>query len=127
MWPLRSRRSSTFSISKLGYLASRAPKAMFSRSRKTAMVASEVVAVIGARVYSIRRPAGATPLEPIEIETDADAFGVDAVRHHFMPQPTFKEQQLSRRRRKRSPWASLARRSRLARRRGQEAGPARDA
>ncbi len=31
------------SISKLGYLASRAPRAMFSKSRKTAMVASDAL------------------------------------------------------------------------------------
>src|ERR1022692_2407470 len=46
MWPLSSNRSSTFSTSKLGKLASRAPSAMFSRSRNTAMVASLVLLLI---------------------------------------------------------------------------------
>src|SRR5450755_3981280 len=47
MWPLSSSRSSTFSMSKLGKLASRAPRAMFSRSRNTAIVVSLVLLVIG--------------------------------------------------------------------------------
>src|ERR1700682_6370297 len=113
MWPLSSRRSSTFSMSKLGNLASRAPNAMFSKSRKTAMVASDVLVVIGSKF---------TPkLEPVVIEADADAFSIDAVRHHFMPQPTFKEHQLTCRRRKCSPRAGLALRGRFARRRSHEA------
>src|SRR5471030_1039824 len=47
MWPLSSNRSRTFSMSKLGKLASRAPSAMFSRSRNTAIVVSLVLLVIG--------------------------------------------------------------------------------
>src|ERR1700681_2970109 len=124
MWPLSRRRSSTFSMSKLGYLASRAPKAMFSRSRKTAMVASEVLVVIGLRAYSIsaqRRARRARLLEPVVIEADADAFGIDAVLHHFMPQPTLEEQQSASHGRKCSPQARLARTSGLARRRRHEA------
>src|ERR1700716_732827 len=113
MWPLSSRRSSTFSISKLGYLASRAPKAMFSRSRKTAIVASDVLVVIGRKFTPIAR-SGGLDLAPMVIEADADAFGIGAVRHHFMPQPTLKEQQLSRDSRKRSPGAHGARRRSLA-------------
>ena len=70
MWPLSSSRSSTLLMSKLGYLASRAPRAMFSRSRKTAMVASDVV--IG--MVFVRRPRGPR-LEPIVVEADAHALG----------------------------------------------------
>src|SRR3979490_606915 len=115
MWPLSSRRSSTFSMSKLGYLASRAPKAMFSRSRKTAMVASDVRLVIAAQ--STPRTAGPTlELEPVVIEADAHAFGIDAVRHHFVPQPAFKEHQLSGCGGKCSPRLGLTRGRGLARR-----------
>src|SRR5216683_1880416 len=120
MWPLSSSRSSTFSMSKLGYLASRAPKAMFSRSRKTAMVASDVRVVIA--VQSTPRTAAATPeLEPVVIEAHAHAFGIDAVRHHFMAQPTFKEHQLAGCGGKRSPRPGLTRGRSLARRRRHEA------
>src|SRR3981189_3603404 len=119
MWPLSSRRSSTFSMSKLGYLASRAPKAMFSRSRKTAMVASDVGVVIGAQ--STPRTAVATlELEPVVIEADAHAFGIDAVRYHFMPQPTFKEHQFAGCGGKRSPRPGFTRGRRFARRRRHE-------
>src|SRR5260370_10913003 len=116
MGPLGSRRSSTFSMSKLGYLASRAPKAMFSRSRKTAMVASDVRVVIA--VQSTPRTAAATlELEPVVIEAHAHAFGIDAVRHHFMAQPTFKEHQLAGCGGERSPPPSLTRGRRPSRRR----------
>src|SRR6266704_3971452 len=94
MWPLSSRRSSTFSMSKLGYLASRAPKAMFSKSRKTAMVAADVRVVIAVQFTPLLGGRG-DELEPVVIEADAHAFGIDAVRHYFMPQPTFKEHQLA--------------------------------
>src|ERR1700675_5020507 len=113
MWPLSSRRSSTFSMSKLGYLASRAPKAMFSRSRKTAMVASDVRVVIAAQ-FTPRTAVAMLELEPVVVEADAHAFGIDAVRHHFMPQPTFKEHQLSGRGGKCSPRLGFARLGTLA-------------
>src|SRR5271165_1143125 len=125
MWPLSSRRSSTFSMSKLGYLASRAPKAMFSRSRKTAIVASDVRAVIVPKFTLIQaaasEPRGRGALEPVVVEAHADAFGIHAIRHHFMPQPTFKEQQLARGSRKRSPGPGFALLGRLALRRRHEA------
>src|SRR5713226_341246 len=118
MWPLSSRRSSTFSMSKLGYLASRAPDAMFSKSRKTAMVASDVRVVITGQFTLFL---AALELEPVVIEADADAFGVDAVRHHFMPQPAFEEHQLACGGGECSPRAGLALGGGLARRRGHEA------
>src|SRR5580700_1300892 len=109
-------------MSKLGNLASRAPNAMFSRSRKTAMVASDVVVAIGSEVYSIPRWVAAPPrLEPVVIEADADAFGVNAIRHHLVPQPTFKQHQAARGGGKCSPGAGLARGGRFARRRCHEA------
>src|ERR1700719_2257363 len=111
MWPLSSRRSSTFCMSKLGYLASRAPRAMFSKSRKTAMVASDVRVVIAAEFTPFLDAvmAGATlGSEPVVIETDADAFGIDAVRNDFVPQPTFKEHQLARCGGEGAPRAGLA-------------------
>src|SRR6202162_4535848 len=124
MWPLSSRRSSTFSMSKLGYLASRAPKAMFSRSRKTAMVASDVRVVIGTQFT--RRTASATrELEPIVVEADAHAFGIDPVRHHFVPQPTFEQHQVAGGGGKRSPGSGLTRGRSFARRRRHEAIQAR--
>src|SRR5580698_9818464 len=88
MWPLSSRRSSTFSISKLGYFASRAPSAMFSRSRKTAIVASEALAVIQESFNS----------EPVVIEAYADSLLLDAIGRDFMAKPAFEQQQASRRR-----------------------------
>src|ERR1700733_4994036 len=115
MWPLSSRRSSTFWMSKLGNLASRAPKAMFSKSRKTAMVASEVLVVMAARLLHSAK-GNRDGLKPIVIEADADAFGINPVRHDFMPQPTFKEHQLARRSGKCSPRARLALGGALARR-----------
>src|SRR6202789_3309366 len=125
MWPLSSRRSRTFSTSKLGYLASRAPSAMFSRSRKTAMVASDVLAVI--QWYSSWLPeftpfhaARLRRLEPIVVEADADAFRIDAVGHHFMPQPTFEKNQFSRSGGKGAPRTGLALCGGFARRRGHE-------
>src|SRR5882724_11275588 len=118
MWPLSSRRSSTFSMSKLGYLASRAPRAMFSKSRKTAMVASDVrVVIIGQSTLFL----AALELEPVVIEADGDALGVDAVRHYFMPQPAFEEHYLACGGGKCSPRAGLAPGGRLARRRRHEA------
>src|SRR5216684_1723769 len=119
MWPLSSRRSSTFSMSKLGYLASRAPKAIFSRSRKTAMVSSDVRVVIGAQ-FTPRTTVATLELEPVVIEADTHAFGIDAVRHHFMPQPTFKEHQLAGCGGKCSPRPALTRGRCLARRRRHE-------
>src|ERR1700694_1366256 len=120
MWPLSSRRSSTFSMSKLGYLASRAPKAMFSRSRKTAMVASDVRVVIGAQ-FTPRTAAATLELEPVVIEAHAHPFGIDAVRHHFMPQPTFKKHQLAGCGGGGAPPPGFARARPLARRRRHEA------
>src|ERR1044071_8515377 len=52
MWPLSSKRSITLRMSKAGNWASCAPMAMFSRSRKTAMVASESGKLIGMRQLS---------------------------------------------------------------------------
>src|ERR1700683_632003 len=86
MCPLSNRRSSTFSISNLGYLASRAPSAMFSRSRKTAIVASEVLTDIQASFT----------LEPVVIEAYAYSLRLDAVGGDLMTQPTFKQQQAPR-------------------------------
>src|SRR5580692_5915115 len=170
MWPLSSRRSRTFSTSKLGYLASRAPRAMFSRSRKTAMVASDVLAVIqlcsslsleftpfhSARLrrlvprhgdverLTVFSPRHTTPprapnlllmgrrstspcrsLEPIVIEADAETLRIGAVRHHFMPQPTFEKHQLTGRDGKCSPRTALAFCGGFARRRSHEAIQAR--
>src|SRR5713226_4667147 len=118
MWPLSSRRSRTFSMSKLGYLASRAPKAMFSRSRKTAMVASDVRVVIGAQFTSFL---ATLELEPVVIEADAHAFGIDAVRHHFVAQPAFEEHQLACGGGECSPRTGLAPGGGFARRRRHEA------
>src|ERR1700722_14882456 len=101
-------------MSKLGYLASRAPSAMFSKSRKTAMVASEVLVVIG--VEFTLNPQTAAALEPMVVEADADPFGVDAIRYHFMPQPAFEEHQLAWRRRKCPPGPAFALGGRFARR-----------
>src|ERR1700691_1215052 len=90
MSPLRSSRSSTLLMSKLGYLASRAPRAMFSKSRKTAMVASEVVVGIDSSTRP-REPR----LEPIVVEADAHALRTDRIRRHFMPQPAFEQDQIA--------------------------------
>src|ERR1700677_3417824 len=90
MSPLRSRRSSTFLMSKLGYLASRAPRAMFSKSRKTAMVASEVVVGINLSARP-REPR----LEPIVVEADAHALRTYGIRCHFVPQPAFEQDQFT--------------------------------
>src|SRR5580704_7018185 len=109
MCPLSNRRSSTFSMSKLGYLASRAPRAMFSRSRKTAMVASEDLVVIGCE---------STRLEPVVVEADADAFGIGTIRYHFVPQPAFEQHQFTGGGRKGAPGAALALGRGLARRGG---------
>src|ERR1700675_3342589 len=105
-------------MSKLGYLASRAPKAMFSKSRKTAMVASDVRVVIAVQFTPFL---AALELEPVVIEADADAFGIDAVWHHFMPQPAFEEHQLACGGGECSPRAGLAPGGGLARRRRHEA------
>ena len=37
----------------------------------------------GRKVVAARRSRGR--LEPIVVEADADALGIDAIRHHFMP------------------------------------------
>src|SRR5580700_6027984 len=115
MCPLSKRRSSTFSISKLGYLASRAPSAMFSRSRKTAIVASEVLTDIQASFT----------LEPVVIEAYAYSLRVDAVGGDFMTQPTFKQQQAPRGSLKSHPGTRFAPRAGQARRRGHESIQAR--
>src|SRR5271155_4004656 len=79
-------------MSKLGYLESRAPKAMFSRSRNTAMVASEVV--VGIR-HSTRCVAPRhRRLKPIEIEADAHPFGIGQVGRHLVTQPTLEQHQM---------------------------------
>src|ERR1700678_384928 len=91
MWPFRSSRSSTLLMSKLGYLASRAPKAMFSKSRKTAMVASDVVVGMDFCPGAPREPR----LEPIVVEADAHALRTYGIRCHFVPQPAFEQDQFA--------------------------------
>src|SRR5579863_964555 len=91
MWPLRSNRSSTLLMSKLGYLASRAPKAMFSKSRNTAMVASDVVVGMDICPGVPRAPR----LEPIVVEADAHALRTHGIRRHFVPQPAFEQDQFT--------------------------------
>src|SRR5258708_32924179 len=110
MWPLSNRRSSTFSISKLGYLASRAPSAMSSRSRNTAMVASDALLDIQGSFVS----------KPVVVEAYADSLGMDGVGDDFMTQPALEQQQLTGRRWKSDPRAGLAFCRKFARRRGQE-------
>src|SRR4030095_3449917 len=53
MWPLSRSRSSTLRMSKAGNWASCAPRAMFSKSRKTAIVASASAALIASDVSKI--------------------------------------------------------------------------
>src|SRR5258708_5629624 len=115
MWPLSNRRSSTFSISKLGYLASRAPSAMFSRSRNAAMVASDALLDIQGSFVS----------KPVVVEAYADSLGMDGVGDDFMTQPALEQQQLTGRRGKGDPRAGLAFCRTLARRRGHESLQAR--
>src|SRR5580693_2954579 len=94
MWPLRSSRSRTFSMSKLGYLASRAPRAMFSRSRNTAIVAS--VVGLGMRHLSSAQPrCGWNPLEPVVVEAHADPLGAREIGAHFVAQPALEQYQAS--------------------------------
>src|SRR5258708_8131005 len=115
MWPLSNRRSSTFSISKLGYLASRAPSAMFSRSRNAAMVASDALLDIQGSFFS----------KPVVVEAYADSLGLDGVGDDFMTEPALEQQQLTGRRGKGDPGAGLAFRLKSARRRGHESLQAR--
>src|ERR1700675_978238 len=110
MWPLSNRRSSTFSMSKLGYLASRAPSAMFSKSKKTAMVASDAG-------LDMNYPA---VLKPVVIEAYADSLGIDVVGHNLMTKPAFEQDQLAGRGGKRDPRQGLAPGLEFARRRGHE-------
>src|ERR1700679_2853529 len=60
-------------------------------------------------------------LEPIIIEADAETLRIDAIRHHFMPQPTFEKHQLARSGGKCSPRTALAFCGGFARRRSHEA------
>src|SRR5258708_32754988 len=110
MWPLSNRRSSTFSISKLGYLASRAPSAMFSRSRNTAMVASDALLDIQGSFVS----------KPVVVEAYADSLGMDGVGDDFMTQPALEQQTLIGRRWKTVQRASLYCCRRFTRRLGHE-------
>src|ERR1700733_3553910 len=103
MWPFSSRRSSTFSMSKLGYFASRAPSAIFSKSRNTAIVASVALADMH------------YPLEPVVIEAYADPLGIGAVGRNLVAKPTLEQDQLSGRSRKRDPGAGMGACTGLAR------------
>src|SRR5579862_894775 len=93
MWPFRSSRSSTFSMSKLGYLASRAPRAMFSRSRKTAIVAS----VVGLGMRHLISPAAMWlhRLEPVVVEAHTDPLGAREIGAHLVAQPALEQYQPS--------------------------------
>src|SRR5882757_4105421 len=121
MWPLSRRRSNTFSMSKLGYLASRAPRAMFSKSRNTAIVASEVRVVLSFIVRFYTPQAPDRLLEPVVIEADAHPFGRNGLGGDFMAQPTLEQDELPRRRRDGDPRAILGPGVHYARGRGHEA------
>src|SRR5580658_2737966 len=58
--------------------------------------------------------------EPAVVEADADALGIDAVRHDFVPQPALEQHEAACGGRKRAPRAALALCRRYARRRRHE-------
>src|SRR5271166_5608266 len=75
---------------------------MFSRSRKTAMVASEVAVGI-ARFYP--HEASRMDLKPVVIEADAYPLRVGDMGRDFVAQPTLEQHHLSRLRGKGDPGA----------------------
>src|SRR5450755_321900 len=64
---------------------------MFSRSRNTAMVASEVVVGMG-RFYA--RGARRLRLKPVVVEAHADPLLIDGVGRHLVAQPALEQHQM---------------------------------